>query len=516
VVKADLILDNANVITMEKEGHRTNIVAIKGNRILFTGSRESINSFLANDTKIVDCHNKTVIPGFIDAHCHIFSLLRKLVGLDFSLSNIKSISDIQTIISEQTKILPPGSWIEGTGYNEFYLKEKRHPTRWDLDEAAPNNPVVIAHRSLHSCVLNSLALNIAGFNKDFKEIKGILIERDPITGEPNGRLYEMLGYIREKVMPPLTESDIDYGSKKADELLISSGITSINDASITNNYERWKIIRRTKDRGLIHTRISMTAGTETFQSFRNKRFVYNSGDLDLRFLGFKIILNEATGEVYPPQLELNQIVFEKQNSGLPVLIHAVTREMVESAINAYEFTNGKLPGLNIIQRIEHCSECPDPILNRLKNIKPIIVTQPIFVYYNGDRYLKIIAENKISSLYRFRSLWNAGLTLAAGSDFPVVPHQPLLGIYAAVTRATEQNQYLLPDEIITPYQAMMMYTINAAIASGEESIKGSISTGKLADIVILSDNPLTIKPEKIKNLTVDMTIIGGKILWLRN
>jgi predicted amidohydrolase YtcJ len=510
-----LILCNANVITMENESHRTNIVAIKGDRILFTGSRESIDSFLSNETKVIDCHNKTVIPGFIDAHCHIFSLLRKLVGLDFSLSNIKSINDIQRIIAEQTKILPPGSWIEGTGYNEFYLKEKRHPTRWDLDEAAPDHPVVIAHRSLHSCVLNSLALNIAGFNKDFQEMKGTRIERDPVTGDPNGRLYEMLGYVREKVMPPLSESDIDYGSKKANEQLISSGITSINDASITNTYERWKIIRRKKDQGIILTRISMTAGTETFQSFQNKRFVYNSGGLDLRFLGFKIILNEATGNVYPPQPELNRIVFEKQNSGFPVLIHAVTREMVESAINAYEFINNNLPGLKIIQRIEHCSECPDPILNRLQNIKPIIVTQPIFVYYNGDRYLKIIAENKLPSLYRFKSLWNAGLTLAAGSDFPVVPHQPLLGIYAAVTRVTEQNQCLLPDEIITPYQAMMMYTINAAIASGEESIKGSITKGKLADIVILSDDPLTVKPDKIKDLTIDMTIIGGKILWIR-
>ena len=127
--------------------------------------------------------------------------------------------------------------------------------------------------------------------------------------------------------------------------------------------------------------------------------------------------------------------------------------------------------------------------------------------------LKIIAENKVTSLYRFKSLWNAGLTIAAGSDFPVVPHQPLLGIYAAVTRVTEQNQHLLPDEVITPYQAMMMYTINAAIASGEESIKGSITPGKLADLVVLSDDPLAVKPEKIKEIKVEMTIIGGKIVW---
>jgi len=513
VVKADLILYNANVITMESEIHRATGVAIKGDRIIFTGKRESFDSLMSNDTKVIDCHHKTIIPGFIDAHCHIFSLIRKLVGLDFSLNDVNSIDDIKRLITEKSKVLPPGSWIEGTGYNEFYLKEKRHPTRLDLDEAAPNHPVVIAHRSLHSCVLNSLALNIAGFNRDFHEMKGTRIERDPVTREPNGRLYEMLGHVREKVMPPLSESDIDYGGKIANELLISSGITSLNDASITNNYDRWEIIRRKKDQGIILPRISMTAGSETFQSFQNERFVYNSGDSDLRFLGYKIILNEATGKVYPPQPELNRIVLEKQNSGFPVLIHAVTREMVESAINAYEFINNKFPGLNIIQRIEHCSECPDAILNRLQNIKPIIVTQPIFVYYNGDRYLKIIAENKVTSLYRFKSLWNAGLTIAAGSDFPVVPHQPLLGIYAAVTRVTEQNQHLLPDEVITPYQAMMMYTINAATASGEESIKGSITPGKLADLVVLSDDPLAVKPEKIKEIKVEMTIIGGKIVW---
>jgi len=179
----------------------------------------------------------------------------------------------------------------------------------------------------------------------------------------------------------------------------------------------------------------------------------------------------------------------------------------------FKNARAKLPGTNLIFRIEHCSECPPVLLTRLKELKPVIVSQPPFIYYSGDRYLKILAADTLPWLYLFKTLIENGLTVAAGSDSPVVPDNPLLGIYAAVTRKTMANQVLIPDECISAFQALQMYTVNAAAAAAEEGIKGSITAGKLADMVLLSDNPLQVEAERLKDIKVEMTILGGKIVW---
>ena len=161
------------------------------------------------DTKVIDCAGKTLVPGFNDAHCHIFSFLRKLTSIDLSPPKIKSINDIKAVIKEKADKTPPGEWITGTDYNEFYLAEKRHPTRWEIDEVAPNNPVILSHRSLHGCVLNSMALALAGINIETPELPGTMIDRDVDRGgEPNGFLAEMVGYIREHVMPPISDEEL--------------------------------------------------------------------------------------------------------------------------------------------------------------------------------------------------------------------------------------------------------------------------------------------------------------------
>jgi len=178
--------------------------------------------------------------------------------------------------------------------------------------------------------------------------------------------------------------------------------------------------------------------------------------------------------------QLNRMVLRLQEKGYPVLIHAVSREMVESVVITFEYVKKILGNQTPMQRIEHCSECSPELIERLVTLNPAIVSQPLFVYYNGDRYQKVISEEKIPWLYRFKSLCEAGLKLAAGSDLPVVPHNPLVGIYAAVTRNTERGQKLNSTEKIFPGQALEMYTVNAAYAAGEQDIKGSLTPGKLS------------------------------------
>jgi len=207
---ADLIFKNADVIIVDGKQPKADFVAIKGDKILFTGSKDFLNDFTGPNTRFIDCAGKTLLPGFNDAHCHVYSLLRKLTGIDLGAPEIKSINDIQSAIKAKTAKTPPGEWITGTDYNEFYLAEKRHPTRWEIDAVSPDNPVMITHRSLHGCVLNSKALALAGITTETPEMPGTMIDRDVNRGgEPNGFLAEMVGYLREHVMPPISEQGIE-------------------------------------------------------------------------------------------------------------------------------------------------------------------------------------------------------------------------------------------------------------------------------------------------------------------
>ncbi len=512
---ADLILKNANVITVDPRQPTAELVAIKGDKILLVGGSESLESVRGAKTKVIDCHGKTVVPGFNDAHCHIFSFIRKLLSVDLSPPSVSSISDIKVAISQKAQNTPSGQWITGTDYNDFYLTEKRHPTRWDIDEVAPHHPVVLSHRSLHACVLNSLALSLAGITGETPELPGALIERDLDSGEPNGLLFgaEMLGHIREKAMPPLSEVELTNGITLAGRHYLSQGITSLQDATFVNDFRRWQHYQRFKGTGMLKSRVYMMSGIETLSQFQEAGLSFGSGDNQLRLGGVKVILSEATGQLYPPQPELNQQVFNAHRAGFQLAIHAVQPSTVEAAIIALEFAHSQLPQAGRRHRIEHCSECPPRLLKRLKKLQAVVVTQPPFLYYSGERYLATVPAERQMWLYRIKSFLQSGLIVAGSSDSPIVPDNPLVGIYGAVARRTQSGQPLLPEERISASQALAMYTINAAYASFEEGIKGAITPGKLADIVLLSDDPTQIPPEQIKDIKVEMTMIGGKVVW---
>ncbi len=510
---ADLILKNANVITIDPAQPTAELVAIKGDKILLVAGRERLESVRGAKTKIIDCQGKTVVPGFNDAHCHIFSFIRKLLSIDLSPPSVSSISDIKAAIHHQAQNTPPGKWLTGTGYNEFYLAEKRCPTRWDIDEVAPLHPVVLAHRSLHTCVLNSLALSLAGITKETPEPPGGLIDRDLNTGEPSGLLFEMLGYIREKVIPPLSEEELSSGIALANRHYLSQGITSLQEATVVNNFNQWRRLHQFKGTGKLKSRVSMMLGIEAMSYFQEACLASGSGNSQLRLGGVKIILSETTGQMYPPQSELNQQVFNAHQAGFQLAIHAIEPNTVEAAITALEYTHSHLPQAGRRHRIEHCSECPPHLLKRLAKLQVVVVTQPPFLYYSGERYLAEIPASRLRWLYRIKSIINSGLIVAGSSDSPVVPNNPLVGIYAAVTRQAESGQQLLPQECISASQALAMYTANAAYASFEEGIKGSITPGKLADIVVLSDDLTKSPPEQIKDIRVEMTILGGKVVW---
>ncbi len=511
---ADLVLYNANVLTMNRRSPRAELVAVRDGKIIHVGKNATLYRFKGRG-KLIDCEGRTVIPGFNDAHIHVLSFASNLLSVDCSPASVKSISDIQDKLRQEAQRTPPGTWIKGSGYNEFYLAERRHPTRRDLDRAAPRHPVKLAHRSMHACVLNSLALSLAGISVETPDPPGGLIDRELETGEPSGLLFGMNSYINEKVIPPLTEVEISRGVKLANRKFLSLGITSLQDATVRNGYAQWQLFHKFKEKGGFIPRVSMMFGFDALADFKEHGLRYGYGDSGLRLGAVKIAPDETRGYLNPPQEELNEMVLQAHQAGFQVAIHAVEEGTVEAAATALEYCISSYPKADHRHRLEHCSVCPPKLLRKLKSLKAVVVTQPAFIYYSGERYLSEVPEEQLRCLYRTKSFLKNRLNPAASSDCPVVPPGPLMGIYAAVTRKAENGEVLLPEEAISAEEALRLYTLAGAYASFEEHLKGSIEVGKLADMVVLSTDPTSISPDEIKNITVEKTIIGGEVVWER-
>jgi predicted amidohydrolase YtcJ len=510
---ADLILKNINAITLDVQNPSATLVAIRGDRILWVGGDGDLESLTGPGTRVVDGGGRTLVPGFTDAHCHMFSYIRQQLTVDLRSPAIGSIADIKAAVLREVRVTPPGQWINGSGYSDFDIAERRHPTRWDLDEVSPDHPVIVSHRSLHACVLNSRALARSGITIETPEPPGASIGRDTATGEPNGLLFDMLGYIRYRVMPPLADSELARGITAANGVLVSMGITSLQDATVTNNVERWNTYRRFQDNGRLKSRIYMMTGLDQMASFGNAGLSFRSGSDSLRMGGLKIVLGEASGRLFPAQGDLDAYVMEAHRTGCQLAIHAVQPATVEAAVSALEAAVTRFPGQRHRHRIEHCAECPPTLFQRVTRLGVVISTQPAFLYYSGDRYLAQVPQEGIRWLYRVRSFTDSGLVVAGSSDTPVIPNNPLVGVYAAVTRKSVRGNVLYAEERVLPLEALAMYTKNAAYASYDEQVKGSITVGKYADMVLLSDDLTRVEAEEIKDIKVVTTIIGGEVVW---
>jgi predicted amidohydrolase YtcJ len=511
-----LVLTNANLITLDPFCPRAEAVAIGRNKVLAIGTNSEAGNLAGARTRVIDCAEKTIVPGFIDAHIHLSSFAESLVTVNLGpKNNVYSITDIQTKIRRFSKKLPPGTWIRCGGYDEFHLREKRHPNRWDLDVASTVHPIKLTHRSGHAHVLNSLALKLTGITKETPDPDGGIIDRDIKTGEPTGLLYGM-GDSLAALIPPLDAQQLNQAIEKASDELLSLGITSIHDASSRNDDERWNRFKRWKAQGLLKQRVSVILGVKGFKEYQKGVFSDEEDESLLRSGGVKILLDETTGRLNPSQDELNELVLAIHRSGLQAVIHAIEERAIEASCTAIEHALRQSPRPDHRHRIEHCSVCPSSLVRRIASLGISIVTQPAFIYYSGDRYLKTVPDFQLQHLYPIKTLVENGVHVAAGSDCPVAPADPLIGMYSAITRMSETGETLGAREVISAAEALRLYTDYGARTSFEETAKGSITPGKVADLVVLSDDPTSVPPEEIKNITVEMTILDGKVVWERS
>lgn len=509
---ADLLLYNATVVTVDRECPRAELVAVRGNRVVGVGGGDTIERYRGPRTRLIDCEGRAVVPGFNDAHCHPLALASTLLYVDCSPTVVKSIAELQSRIRGEAQRTPRGRWLRAANYDESALVEGRHPTRRELDEASPHHPVILVHHTGYHCVLNSRALEAAGVTAETADPAGGVIHRHPETGEPDG-LISGRNALVEQAVPPLGEDELERGLGLACEKYLSTGVTSVQDTTWSNGPDQWQRWQRFVGRGSMSLRLCMFAGAEALEGFQSAGLSFGSGDSRLRLGGVKLALDESTGSPHPPQEDITYHALRAHEAGFPVAFHVSDVYMLQASLSAIELLKERFPGAGHRHRLEHCAVCPPDFVPRLAASGAMVVTQPAFLYYYGGRYLDGAPADDLASLYPLRSFLERQVKVAASSDSPMVPCNPMTGICAAVTRREEMRRALCPAESVSPEEALSMYTIGGAGASFEEQDKGSITPGKLADLVVLSDDPTQAAPEAIKAIRAMLTILDGQVVW---
>ena len=515
----DLIFLNARVLTLEDTQPIAEAIAVTGDRITAVGCTKDVATLAGPDTRVIDCRGKTVIPGFGDAHCHLLAQATAHSALDCSPNAVNSIKELRELVRRKAAALPVGQWIRGVGYDHLSLSDGRHPTRDDLDSASPNHPVRLDHRSGHATVLNSRALEVAGIDDTTPDPLEGVIDRDPATGRPTGLLLELSGFLRARLGASRDSAQLEADVAALDRSLLSYGITSVQDAGANNGLDRWRTFQSLQASGKLSCRITMMAGAPRLEELASEKLRWGIGDSMLRLGHAKIMLTLTTGALHPGEQELKEIINHAHRRGFPVAIHAIEQEAVEASVQLLEearLDSSLLGGKR--DRIEHCAECPSHLVTRIGDSGVMVVTQPGFIYWNGDGYLHRVEPSMLSHLYPSAALLEASVPLAFSSDGPVIDANPWPGIYSAVTGKTWGGNMLPPGSSsrtppITVMDALRCYTLGAAYSEGTEYQKGNIRPGKLADLVVLDSDPTAIQPEQLRDIESVMTVVGGRIAW---
>ena len=485
-------------------------------------------------TRVVDLRGRSLLPGFIDAHCHLTDYGMYLTGVDCRYPAVHSIADIQEKIRAAAETTPLGQWIRGWAYDHRKLREGRHPTRWDLDPVAPHHPVILYRTCFHIAVANSRALELAGITRETPDPQGGRIVRD-VNGEPTGVLMDAaLKKLNALSHPSLQE--IEQAVVQAGRAFLAHGITSIHDAGGPGPLLiQAAIAARRAGRFSLRLYMLLWSGTaleEVHNTYLASRVGTGFGDDWFRIGHFKLMVDgsssgptaamrapydsnpENSGLLYYSPDEVVRLFTDAYSRGFQLTAHAVGDRAVEIVVNAMRAVlEGGTP-LPVPPRIEHCGFVDPELLPQIKSLSIMPVVQPAFIYDFGDGYLM---DYGVRTRYMFacRSFFDHGIVPVASSDAPVTTPDPMLGIWSAITRRTRSGQVVGAEQAVTLQEALRMYTIHGALASGEGDRKGSLEVGKLADLIVLSDPILEVGIDTIRDVQVVMTVVDGQVAFER-
>ena len=486
--KADSVILNANVRTMDDKLPRAEAVAIAGNKIIAVGTNDEIHNFIGENTKKIDAEGRLVLPGFNDGHVHFIAIGNKFTSVD--LREVKTPEEFVEKLNFYARFLPKGNWILGSGWKTENWTPAEFPSKELIDAVTPNNPVFVYNSDASEAFANTLALDIAKLNEIKPDSKDDLIERDS-EGKPTGIIKGGTVDVVKFYTPKSPQSDKAALAETASNYAASLGITSVQDMSMYEYHV--DLYRKLYEEGRLKTRIYDCLAIPDWQKLADAGIQHANGDA--------IIRNGCVKGFYegnPANLaKLYTDISAADKANLQVMIHAIGGEANHQILPIFERVTRENGKKDRRMRVEHAYGVRPLDVKRFANSKIIASMQP-FLFFGGS--------------YNFRSFLGDGIRIAFGSDAPIGEFNPLLGIYAAVS-VPESSPNLVSAKPLSVEEAVRLYTTGAAYAEFQENVKGTISVGKYADLIILSDDIFSISPDEIRKTKVLTTILAGKIIY---
>ena len=529
---ADLIVTNAKIWTVDKQRPTAEAVAVIGQRIVGVGSSAEIDRWRGPETKVIDAAGKLLLPGFNDAHVHFIDGGMQLDQVQ--LNDATSLQEFSRRIAAQAKKTPKGEWVLGGDWDESKWTPYQLPTKDAIDAVTPNTPVLVDRYDGHAALANSLAMKLAGVTAKTPEPAGGVIVRDP-QGNPTGIFKDAAVALIAKAVPPLSHERRLRAVRRAMELAASVGVTSVQH--MNPEYAEVAAYSELADRGELITRIYAAPLEPGWQDQAKLGIRHAWGSPLLRLGALKGYADGSLGsstaymsqpfsddprnrgilsdEMHPPE-KMRQRLMSADAAGLQICVHAIGDRAISMVLDMYADIVKAHGDRDQRFRIEHAQHMAAKDFDRFAKLKVIASMQPYHAIDDGRWAEARIGHDRASRSYAWRTFLDHGVRLAFGTDWNVAPLNPMLSIYAAVTRATLDGKHpegWFPEQKLTVAESVEAYTMGSAFAEFQEKEKGSITPGKLADMVILSDDIFTIRPEAIRNVKVETTILGGKIIY---
>ena len=523
---ADLVLLSGKIITVNPADTVAQAVAIKDGLIQAVATDEDVTALVGEATQVVDLGGRAVTPGLIDAHNHL-QIMGLMYGyyVPFLPPEVRSIAELQDKLAEAVAQTPEGEWVKGYF---MVVAEGRLPDRHDLDLVSPHHPVWIMQQGGHYGSANSLALQVAGISADTPDPTGGIIERDA-GGEPTGVFYNhrAMDLLRRHV-PLYTMDMVRENILSTQPMFAACGVTSFQD----NNVRGVDTVRTYLEAGRQEEMVLRGAVYYTLEWPRDlDRALYEIEHYDdpfMRFAGFKFLLDGQAKMAYchaphngvswdtstwDPQ-NYKDAVRALHDTGLQICVHCVGDAAVDLTLDAFEEAMDANPRPDPRHRIEHCILCTPEATQRMKDLGVVVSTQPQFLRMGGDGFNQLFGEERARRAIVTREWLDAGVPVALGSDAPTTPwYTPQVTLFGALTRVTASNRRHEPDQALTIQEALRAHTMGSAYAAHEEDSKGSIEVGKLADLVVWSEDPYTASVQRLWQIAIGMTLVGGQVVY---
>ncbi len=530
----DLVVLNAKVYTVDAARPRAEAFAVRGGRFLAVGTTDEIKALAGKNTQTFDAKQLTVVPGFIDCHNHAPGntlLYEVIVGNPFEVEFV-TIRSIVEKLRAKAKETPPGTWVEGYFFDDTKVQDKRELNVHDLDEVSKDHPVAVEHRGGHTSFYNTKALEMAGINKNTPNPPGGTFDKDE-NGDLNGRVTDRARGAINRVGQRAAVPDSQRAQRDRDGIAyISKQFVRYGLTSVHHEGGDLAAIQDVRAKGDLLHRVSYEASGRVLESMITTGLKTGFGDewirlgatsehtVDGSFSERTMALSVPYAGVTPPykgnvtetQDDLNAWIERVHRAGIQTNCHANGDVAIDMVLTAVERAQKLFPRADSRPKITHCTLINDDLLRRMKATGTVPAVFTTYAFYNTDKF-HFYGEDLMKRSMAFRSFLDAGIPAAAGSDFSPGPFAPLMGIQGMVTRKGWDGGTWGLNQRITVDEALRINTLNGAFASMEESIKGSITPGKLADFVILADDLHTVNQEKIKDIQIVRTVVGGKTVY---